>query len=156
MADNLMRKSDSPFRGEMMSLRDAMDRLMAGSWVSPWRWFGDWSNGFDMGMPDIDLIENANEYTLKAALPGWQPKDVNVTYERGAVTISGDVKEEKEEKDKTYHRKEISQKSFTRTLDLPGDVDVDKANADFRNGLLTLTLPKTELVKPKQIKIAVK
>ena len=95
---------------------------------------------------------------MKAALPGWKPEDVDVTFENGAVTLKGETKAETNAADEVakYHHREIRKTSFSRTVNFPVEVAADKANAEFENGMLTLTLPKAEVIKPKQIKIAVK
>lgn len=109
-------------------------------------------------LPALNVTEDENAYTVQAALPGWKPEDVNITLEDGVVTLSGEVKEETTTEDKPAktHIREIRQNSFARRLHLPMDVEADKVNAHFENGILQLTLPKAEVVKPKQIKINVK
>ena len=148
---------------DMNALSRVMDR-----WVN--EAFGDrmgvaWNNGYNVDTPSLDVAETPEAYTVKAALPGWKPEDVDITFENGVVTLKGEVKSETEsgngeapEKDsKTkYHFKEIRKASFYRQLSLPTEVQAEKASAQFENGLLTLTLPKAEVVKPKQIKIAAK
>ena len=124
-----------------------------------------WNTGYDVDAPSLDVAETPEGYTVKAALPGWKPEDVDITFEKGVVTLKGEVKEETEkdeapQKDGTpsarYHIKEIRKASFYRQLSLPVEVDAEKANAAFEHGVLTLTLPKAEVIKPKQIKIAAK
>jgi HSP20 family protein len=126
-------------------------------------WLGDaWKTAtVQYTGPAVDIAETDEAYTLKAALPGWKPSDVDVTFEDGAVTIKGEVKPENEGEstgdDKIkWHRREIRKAAFQRTVNFPVDVEADKANAEFENGVLMLTLPKAEVVKPKQIKIVVK
>ena len=108
--------------------------------------------------PAIDIAETPQSYTVKAALPGWKPEDVDVTFENGVVTLKGESKDEKSASEEVakYHQREIRKVSFARTVSFPVEVEADKANAEFENGVLTLTLPKAEVVQPKQIKIAVK
>jgi HSP20 family protein len=91
-------------------------------------------------------------------LPGWKPEDVDVTVENGVLTLRGEWKQEEEHKDdkSRWLRREIRYSSFERSIQLPTEVEADKAKAEFENGVLTLTIPKAEVVKPKQIKIAVK
>ena len=129
----------------------ALDRLMGNA-------FGVANGHAASSAPAIDIAETPQNYTVKAALPGWKPEDVDVTFENGTVTLKGAAKEEKPagEVVAKYHQREIRKMSFARTVSFPVEVEADKANAEFENGVLTLTLPKAEMVQPKQIKIAVK
>lgn len=151
MATRMIRRYD-PF-AEAISLRNMMDRLMESAFVNPAQWLST-NGGFDA--PAIDVVENADGYTIRAALPGWKPENVDITFENGVLTLCGEVKEENEQKDENarYHVREIRRSSFTRQVSLPTEVEADKAKAVFENGVLTLTLPKAEVVKPKQIKIS--
>lgn len=152
MATDLIRKVGDPFEREMMALRNFADRLWDTP-ATPMRWLRE-VNPFDMDLPATDVEETNEQYVVKAALPGWKPEDVNITYEPGMVTIEGKSEAETEQKDNNkYYRKEIVHKSFTRSFSLPGEVKLDKAEAGFKDGLLTITLPKSEVVKPRQIKI---
>jgi HSP20 family protein len=139
----------------MLALSEAVDQLFRNAVVSPARWA---ENGFNWDAPAIDLVETPEGYTVKAALPGWKPEDVDVTIENGQLTLKGEWKEENETQDEKakWHRKEIRYNSFQRNVSLPMEVQADKAKAQFENGVLTLNIPKAEVVKPKQIKIAVK
>jgi HSP20 family protein len=93
---------------------------------------------------------------VKMWLPGVKPEDIQVSVTNGVLTIRGEVKEEKEEKEKTYHLRERRYGSFSRSVSLPNDVSADKADADFENGVLTLTLPKAEEAKAKTITVKAK
>lgn len=158
MATNLTRRVWDPFdaTGQMMALSDAVDRLIRSSFVTPTRWLESFDFNFDA--PAVDVIETPEAYTVKAALPGWKPEDVDITFENGQLTLKGEWKQEEEQHDEKtkWHRKEIRYGSFQRTFALPTEVEADKAKAEFENGVLTLTLPKSEVVKPKQIKIDVR
>ncbi|HWT83226.1 MAG TPA: Hsp20/alpha crystallin family protein, partial [Candidatus Methylomirabilis sp.] len=92
---------------------------------------------------------------LKAELPGIEPKDVEVRVEDNTLYLKGERKHEKEVKEKSYHRVERSYGAFTRSFALPGSVSADKAAAEYKDGVLTLTLPKKEEAKPKTIQIKV-
>jgi HSP20 family protein len=142
----------------MPSLREMMDHLMENAFVSPRRWLTEWPVSIGVEMPEADLIEENDKYLVKIALPGWKPEDVEITYEVGMMTIKGEVREEKKEEKQRYHRREIHHTSFVRSLSLPPGVlpDKAKAKAEFDKGILTVTLPKAEEAKPKQIKINVK
>jgi HSP20 family protein len=142
---------------ETLSLRDMMSRLMENAFVTPDQWYADASPAAYSG-PALDVSENNEAYSVKASLPGWKPENVDITYENGTLTLKGEVNEEQEQKDEStrWHRREIRRSSFARSISLPTEVEPDKAKAEFENGVLTLTLPKAEVVKPKQIKISVK
>ena len=135
-----------PFR-EALSLRDAMDRLFQESYVRP-------ATLGTAGIP-VDLHENEQGYTLEVSLPGWKPEDVNITFQDGTLTLSGQRTEEAEpeQNGKTWHLRERKFASFSRSFTFPSMVDADKAAASYDNGVLTLTLPKAESAKPRQIKI---
>src|SRR5258708_14791383 len=137
-----------PFR-EMLTLRDAMDRLFQESYVRP-----NGLGGSPATLP-VDLHETEQGYTVTASLPGWRPDDVNITFQDGALTISGQhvEPENQEQEGKVWHLRERRSASFTRSFTFPTSIDPDKAEATFENGILSLTLPKAESAKPRQIKI---
>jgi HSP20 family protein len=105
--------------------------------------------------PTLDVSETKNDYVVKAELPGIDPKDIDISLTNDLLTIKGEKKQEKEEKEENYHVIERSYGSFTRSVRLPGQVQSDKINASFKNGVLRVTLPKTEEAKKKEIKIKV-
>ena len=152
----IIRRTISPVP-EMVSLRDIMDRMFQNAVVSPSQWLGTVEGG-NLDAPALDVIENENGFVVKAALPGWKPEQVEVSIENGVLTLKGEAKDEQAADDEKnhYHRKEIRHRSFQRMLSLPTEVNADKADAEFENGILTLSVPKAEMVKPKTIKIAVK
>lgn len=140
-----------PFR-DIISLRDAMDRLFEDSFVRLsrfWPGIGEWQ-------PPIDMYQTDNEVVVKAAIPGLKPEEVDISITGDTVTIKGEHKEDKEVRDEDYLYKECRFGSFSRTVTIPVKVKTDKAEAVFENGILTLTLPKAEEVKPRQIKVKVK
>jgi len=106
-------------------------------------------------LPSIDVSETKNELVIKAELPGLDPKDIDISMNNGYLTIKGEKKHEKEEKDENYHLVERSYGSFTRSVRLPKEVQSDKITASFKNGVLRITLPKSEEAKKKEIKIKV-
>lgn len=106
-------------------------------------------------MPLADITEDEKEYLIKAELPEVRKEDVKVTVENGVLTISGERKFEKEEKNKKYHRVERGYGTFMRSFTLPEDADPSKVKAGFKNGLLTVQVPKSEHAKPKQIEVNV-
>ncbi|PYK96992.1 MAG: heat-shock protein Hsp20 [Verrucomicrobia bacterium] len=105
--------------------------------------------------PSVDIIEDDKEWLVKADLPEIKKEDVKVTVENGVLTITGERKFEKEEKDKKYHRIERSYGSFTRSFMLPDGADGVKVNAEFKDGVLKVHLPKSEKAKPKAVEVKV-
>ncbi len=105
--------------------------------------------------PSVDISESEGEYQIKAEIPDVKKEDVKVTLEDGVLTIQGERKHEKEEKGKKYHRIERSYGSFVRTFSLPDVIDEDKVKAEFKEGVLNLSLPKSEKAKPKAIDVKV-
>lgn len=103
--------------------------------------------------PVVDVVENADSVTVKAELPGIDPKDVDISVSGDTLTIKGEKKEEKEEKGKSFYRVERTYGSFCRSISLPTGVEADKAKADYKDGVLSVTLPKSEKVKAKKIPI---
>ena len=135
---------------EMMTLREAMDRLFDDAFTRPLS-----ASGVS-GMPSVDMYETDDEVIVKASLPGLKAEDVDITVTGETLTLRGDYKQENEEKDTRYHIREVRSGSFERSLLLPTDVKADKARADFENGILTITMPIAEEVKPKSISIKAK
>ena len=105
--------------------------------------------------PSVDVIEDDKEWLVKADLPEVKKEDVKVTVENGVLTITGERKFEKEEKDKKYHRIERSYGNFLRSFTLPDTADGSKVNAEFKDGLLKVHIAKTEKAKPKAIDVKV-
>jgi HSP20 family protein len=106
--------------------------------------------------PSVDIYETENELVLKADLPDVDLKDVDVRVENQTLTIAGERKFEKQESDKGYHRIERSYGNFMRSFAVPNSFDTEKIGASYKNGVLTVTLPKKEAAKPRQIKVEVK
>jgi len=106
--------------------------------------------------PAVDNLETENELVVKADLPDVQLEDIDVRVENGTLSLKGERKFEKDFADKGYHRIERSYGSFVRSFAVPSSVDTEKVSADYKNGVLTVTLPKKEAAKPKQVKVAVK
>jgi HSP20 family protein len=105
--------------------------------------------------PSVDIIEDDKEWLLKADLPEVKKEDVKVTVEKGVLTITGERKFEKEEKDKRYHRIERSYGNFLRSFTLPDAADGSKVNAEFKDGVLKVHLPKGEQARPKAVEVKV-
>jgi HSP20 family protein len=106
--------------------------------------------------PAVDIYETENELVLKADVPDVELKDVDVRVENQTLTIAGERKFEKQDSGKGYHRIERSYGNFTRSFAVPNQFDTDKISAEYRNGVLTVSLPKKETAKPRQIKVEVK
>ncbi|MFQ5862215.1 MAG: Hsp20/alpha crystallin family protein [Candidatus Brocadiales bacterium] len=141
MAD-IMRWPEVPGFG---SLQREMDRLFEDFFRRsglPMRWG-----------PAADVMETSDSVIVKIELPGVEPKDVDISVSGDTLTIRGEKREEKEEKGKSFYRIERSYGSFHRTINLPSDVEADKAKADYKDGVLEVTLPKSERVKAKRIPI---
>ena len=134
-----------PFR-ETLSLRDAMDRLLQESLVWPAARTGE--QGVGMA---LDLEESADEYTVRAALPGLRPEEVDVSVLGDTLTIRAERQGEEERKGRNYLIRERHAGAVTRALALPQAVDADRARARFEHGELVLTLPKAEGSKPRRI-----
>ena len=105
--------------------------------------------------PTVDISETDGEYQIKAEIPDVKKEDVKVTVEDGVLTIQGERKQEKEEKGKRYHRIERSYGSFVRSFSLPDVIDEEKVKAEFKDGVLSLHLPKSEKAMPKAIEVKV-
>lgn len=106
-------------------------------------------------LPSVDVSETKNDLVIRAELPGLDSKDIDISMNNGFLTIKGEKKNEKEEKDENYHLIERSYGSFIRSIRLPREVQSDKITASFKNGVLKITLPKSEEAKKKEIKIKV-
>ena len=105
--------------------------------------------------PVVDITEDDREYLIKAELPEVRKEDVKVTVENGVLTLSGERKFEKEEKNRRYHRIERAYGSFSRSFSLPDDAEDGKVTAEFKDGLLTVRLAKNEKARPKSIEVKV-
>jgi HSP20 family protein len=132
-------------------MRSEMDRL--------WETFfeGKPRRRMDEGewLPSIDVSETKNDLVVKAELPGMDPKDIDISLNDGYLTLKGEKKQEREEKEEDYHYIERSYGSFTRSVHLPKEVKRDKIAASYKNGILKITLPKSEEAKKEEIKIRV-
>lgn len=146
-----------PLTSDVVSLREAMDRLLSESFVgSPFRALWTASNGGQQLPLPIDAYATADEVVIIAAAPGIAPEDIEITWNQGTVTLRGhlpNVANSEEGKSATWFVHELPSGTFQRSISLPVDVDADKAKASFEHGMLKLTLPKAETAKPKQIKV---
>ncbi len=143
----------SPF-GEMDRL---FDRLLARrGWMRPWR--GDWPAVPEMGwaearVPKADVIDREDDILLHIEVPGIDKRDIEISVGEDSVTIKGESRREEKQEAGDYYRCELSRGAFSRTLTLPAAVDASKAKATFRDGMLTMTLPKVERAKRHTVRI---
>ena len=138
---------------DLMNIRDEMSRLFDNFFAGlPERGKellgGEWS-------PSVDVSETDEEVVVTAELPGVKQDEVDITITDDVLTLKGEKKEEKEVKEKNYHRVERTYGSFQRSIGLPTGVEAGKAKATYKDGVLCITIPKAEEAKPKQIKIDV-
>lgn len=109
---------------------------------------GEWA-------PSLDVSETKDNIAVKAEVPGMDAKDIDISLANDVLTVKGEKKQQKEEKDENYHRVERSYGAFSRSIRLPREVQSDKIKANYKNGVLKITLPKSEEAKKKEIKIKV-
>jgi len=140
---------------EMATLSDRMNRLFEDMWGRPARQRSEENGMIGAWTPVVDVLETKDGLQLTAELPGIDPKDVEVTIENGVLSIRGERSFEKAAEGETYHRVERVYGTFERSFTLPSSLDAEHIDARFKNGLLTLHLPKREEAKPKPIKIQV-
>jgi HSP20 family protein len=146
------RPFETPLFREMEEMTDRLNKV-----------FGTFPKPFDLKeslttadfLPAVDIQETETEYLVKAELPEVKKEDVKVTVENGVLTIQGERKLEKEDKNKKFHRIERSYGTFLRTFTVPLDADETKVAADFKEGLLKVHIPKTEKARPKAIEVKV-
>ncbi len=138
---------------ELMGLRQAMDRLFDDSFVRPSRILSTLGEVRD---PTLDIYQTPNEVVVKAALPGLKPEDVSIDITGETLTIKGESKTKQEVKEEDYLYQERRYGAFSRSVVLPSGLKPDKAEATMEDGVLTLTIPKAEEVKPKAIKVKAK
>ena len=132
---------------DLISFRGAMDRLFDEALGGSLGSYGP------MGSPAVDMYQTDDDVVVKATLPGVEAKDISIAVTGDVLTIRGEVKSDREVDQAEYHLRERRHGSFSRSLPLPTSVKADKADAQFENGILTLTLPKAEEVKPKTITV---
>lgn len=135
---------------EMVTMRDSMDRVFEDFFRrSP-------ANVEGYGTIDINIVQTDDAVVIKASIPGIKPEDINISISGDTLSIRGETKEDEDFKNFDYHIREMRYGSFARSILLPSRIVSDKAKAEFENGVLKLTLPKAEEVKPKTITIKAK
>lgn len=137
--------------GSLLSLQEEMNNLFDS-------FFGDTRAPLASHVlfPAIDIVENDKEFDVRAEVPGMELDDIDISVSEGLLTLKGAKKEEKEEKDKNYLRRESSYGSFQRTVVLPGAADSDKAEASFKNGIVSITIPKKQGAIQKSRKLQIR
>ena len=138
---------------ELMTLREAMDRLFDDAFTRP---FSLSREGSSSSSPALDMYQTDNEVIVKASLPGIKAHEVQINVKGDVLTIRGETKQEEEQQERSWHIREHRWGAFERSVRLPTSVNSDQAQADFENGILTITLPKSERVKPKTITVKAK
>jgi HSP20 family protein len=141
-----------PFR-DMISLQEAMDRLLGQSFVRPVAWAE--SEDQPMSVP-VDMIETDDAVIVRADMPGVKPDDVDISITDNRLTMKGEFEAQEEREEGQVHMRERCQGRFQRSVALPAYIDANKVEAEFDQGILKVTLPKSEKAKPKQIPIKMK
>ncbi len=147
----LVRRTRTPHTTiqDPFAISQTMDRMMRDAFGT-----GKRATAF---VPAVDLTETADAYRIEAALPGWKPEQIDISIENGILSLKGEITDADAPAAGTkVHVAEIRRTSFLRRFALPAEVEADQAAASFENGVLTLEIPKAEVVKPKQIRIEVK
>jgi HSP20 family protein len=135
--------------GELANLREEMDKMwnrFFGEWPSMAPFRGEWS-------PSLDVSETKESIVVRAEVPGLEAKDIDISLADDVLTIKGKREQEMEEKDENYHRVERSYGSFSRSVRLPREVRSDQIKAAYKNGVLKITLPKSQEAKEIKIKV---
>src|SRR5947209_725156 len=142
-------RQNQPFANEfedyptgLRLFQDSLSRLFSEPGSRPWS-------------PAVDIYETENELVLKADVPEIDPKNVSIQLENGTLTLKGERKFENQSNGRGFHRIERSYGSFVRAFSLPDTVDGERVKADYKNGVLTVTLPKKEVAKPKPINVEI-
>ena len=135
----------NPFR-EMLTMRRAMDRLVENSLEQNELSKAEWALA-------LDVVEHENEYLVKASLPGVKPEDVEITFDKGLLTVRAEIKDDSEKEEGQYHLRERRFGTFARTISLPATIKAEDIQAVYQDGVLSLHLPKAEELKPRRIAV---
>jgi HSP20 family protein len=146
-------EDDHPFYSLQREMNSLFDDFLRGFDVAP---RGLCTKGLGSFTPSVDVKEDEKEFIIKAELPGVDEKEIEVMVADDTVTIKGEKREEKEDKGKNYYYMERSYGSFNRVIPLASETDVEKAVANFKNGILNITIPKSQTAKVKGTKIPIK
>jgi HSP20 family protein len=134
-----------PYR-DLLTMRELMDHVFDRSLPNVT------SGAWDMNLA-LDVIENSDEFVVKASIPGINPDDLEITYNDRTLTVKGELKEDKEISEEHYHLRERRFGTFSRSINLPTNIDADHIAANYEAGVLELHLPKTEEAKPRRIQV---
>ncbi len=138
----------SPWFEEMDRLRREMNRLLASTFESAWPW-----RRVAPGYPAMNVWANDEGVIITAELPGVNPEDIDIAVDGDTLTLTGSRKPEEHDEEIVYHRRERGYGKFSRVLQLPFQVDVDKVEANFSKGVLSIVLPRAEADKPRKIAV---
>jgi len=142
--------------GPFEDMERAFERFMSG-WMRPLSWerplWRDMMGPFQGRIPSIDVIDRAEDYLVRAEVPGVDKKDIDVSLADNRLTIKGKVEHEEKEQKRDYYRCEITQGAFSRTVLIPGEFNAAKVSASLKDGVLEVTVPKIEQSKRRAIKI---
>jgi HSP20 family protein len=151
----MVREGEGP--SSLGLFRSEMNRLMDRFFENPWSLFDEDSFPSVSGWaPSFDIVDGEKEVTVRAEIPGVDPKDVEVTVSGNLLTISGEKKDSHEEKGKQVWRSECSYGSFRRSVQLPEGVDADRVTAEHANGILTVKVAKSKAAEAKRIQVSTK
>lgn len=145
--------TSEPF-SEMLSLRNAMDRLLQDAFVWPSELLGRGGVGSGFAYVPLDLYETENDCVVTAAVPGLRPEDIDISVQGNVLTLKGESRAEEESSQGTYHLRERRYGSFLRQIQLPVPVETEGAEAKFDNGILTLRLPKAAEARERKIQVS--
>lgn len=137
-----------PFKKEMERFFDELGGWRRPSWPA-------WMEEGEVLTPAVEVGETDDEFFVKAQVPGMKRENLSVDLSEGALTIKGEAKEEKEEKKKSYYRREFSYGHFARTIPLPAGAEASKASAELHDGVLSVHVPKTAEAKKRSVKVAI-
>ncbi len=135
---------------DIVNVRNTMDKMLD-------NYFGHSALSFEgYGILDMDMYQTDDDVVIEASIPGVNPEEINISIAGEVLTIKGEVKQVNESENLDYHIRERRFGTFSRSITLPVHVIAEKANADFKNGILKLTLPKAEEIKPRTITVKAK
>lgn len=157
-AHKIETKKQWPSIHPLTDISKAFEEFWGQKWPSLWdrRHMPSVDNLFEFEgqrLPSLDVINRDSEVIIKAEVPGFDKKDINVSISEGILTIKGESSCENKEEKGDYYRREISSSSLARSISLPANVDESKAVANLKNGILEVTLPKAETSKPRKVEV---
>ena len=141
-----------PFR-EMVSVRNQMDQLVGDFLREPTGWQGNGEGSFNRLA--LDVFEDNNGYSVKASMPGIDPADLDISFSENTLTIQGETQAQEVDENAKWHVRERHFGKYMRSITLPAAVEADDISAAYEDGVLTLTLPKAEAIKPRRIAVQV-